>query len=234
MNEPEANLVLLPGLHGNGDLYKDFVAALPQTFLSKALIYPNDVSLSYADLLRLVQFSVEDSQPFVLVAESFSTPLAIQFAAMNPPNLKGLILCAGFATSPLRGTMGILGRYLTPALPLLPAGVAGAVMVSGSHPPESILSRLRSAIDSVRPAVLVDRARSALACDVLDELSRIEVPVLYMQAAHDRLVNPACLEEMRRAKPDMEVEVLNGAHILLQLMPQESARVVARFVRRLS
>lgn len=234
MNVPDHALLLLPGLHGNGDLYEDFMKALPTTFLSKALGFPNDVSLSYEHLLRLLQFSVEDSQPFVLVAESFSTPLAIRFAATNPPKLKGLVLCAGFATSPVRGVTRILGRYLAPALPFLPAGVAGAIMVSGSHSPDSILGRLRSAINSVRPAVLIDRVHSVLVCNVLDDLRRIHVPVLYMQAAQDRLVNPLCLEEMRRVKAEIEVVVLNGAHVLLQLMPRQSAEVVANFARRLS
>jgi hypothetical protein len=31
----------------------------------------------------------------------------------------------------------------------------------------------------------------------------------------------------------MEVAVLNGAHVLLQLMPRQSAEVVVRFARRL-
>ena len=233
MNAPEHPLVLLPGLHGNGELYKDFMKALPATFVCKGLIFP-DVSLSYEHLLRLVQFSVEDSPPFVLVAESFSTPLAIKFAAMNPPSLKGVVLCASFATPPVRGVTRALGRYLAPTLPFVPAGVAGAIMVSGSHAPDSILGHLRNAIDSVGPAVLVDRVQSVLACDVLDDLRRVNVPVLYLQAAHDRLVNPVCLEEMRRVKPDIEVVVLKGAHVLLQLMPRQSADVVAGFVRRLS
>ncbi len=107
-------------------------------------------------------------------------------------------------------------------------------MVSGSHPPDSILGNLRAAINSVRPAVMVDRARSALACNVLDDLHGVNVPILYMQAAYDRLVNPVCLEEMRCVKPEMEVVVLNGAHILLQLMPRQSAEVVSSFARRLS
>jgi hypothetical protein len=47
-------------------------------------------------------------------------------------------------------------------------------------------------------------------------------------------VNPVCLEEMRRVKPEIEVVVLNGAHILLQLMPRQSAEIVARFARQLS
>src|ERR1700756_6048956 len=96
-NAPKFKLVLLPGMYGTGELFKDFMSALPADFWSTALCYPNDVCLSYSDLLRLVQFSVEGSEPYVIVAESFSTPLAIQFAATNPPSLKGLVLSAGFA-----------------------------------------------------------------------------------------------------------------------------------------
>jgi pimeloyl-[acyl-carrier protein] methyl ester esterase len=221
-------------MHGSSELFADFISALPSSLETRVLSYPNDIRLSNSELLDLIRSFVLASEPFVILAESFSTPLSIQFAAANPPNLKGLILCAGFATSPVRGAMRILGRYLAPVLPFIPAGVAGAIMVSGSHAPRSILGRLRSAINSVRPTVFVDRVRSVLACNVLDDLRRIQVPVLYMQAAHDRLVNPVCLEEMRRAKPDIEVAILNGAHILLQLMPRQSAEVVTGFVRRLS
>lgn len=226
-------LVLLPGMHGTGELFADFVSAIPGETQVQALSYPNNIRLSDAELIDLIRSFVPASDPFVIVAESFSTPLAIQFAAANPPDLKGLVLCAGFATSPLRGALRFFGRYLAPLLPFVPAGVAGAIMVSGSHASQSTLGRLRAAINSVAPAVFVDRVRFVLACNALEELSHIEVPVLYMQATHDRLVNPVCLEEMRRAKPEIEVVVLDGPHILLQLMPRQSAEVVTDFVRRL-
>jgi pimeloyl-[acyl-carrier protein] methyl ester esterase len=219
-------------MHGSSGLFADFVSTLPSSFDTRVLSYPNDILLSNSELLDLIRAFVPASEPFVLLAESFSAPLSIQFAAANPRNLKGLILCAGFATSPLRGVTRILGCYLSPVLPFMPAGVAGAIMVSGSHAPHSILGRLRSAINSVRPAVLVNRARSVLTCDVLDDLRCVHAPVLYMQASHDRLVNPVCLEEMLRVKPEIEVVVLNGAHVLLQLMPRQSAEVVASFARR--
>lgn len=221
-------------MHGSSELFADFVTALPTPLETRILSYPSGILLSNSELLGLIRSFVPTSEPFVLLAESFSTPLSMQFAASNPHNLKGLILCAGFATSPLRGITRILGRYLAPVLPFIPSGVAGAIMVSGSHAPDSILGHLRRAINSVHPAVLVDRVRSVLSCDVLDDLRRVNVPVLYIQAAHDHLVNPVCLEEMRRVKPEIEVVVLNGAHILLQLMPRQSAEVVARFARQLS
>jgi pimeloyl-ACP methyl ester carboxylesterase len=219
-------------MHGTGELFSDFLSAIQAE--TRILSYPNNIRLSKAELIDLIRSFVPESDPFVIVAESFSTPLAIQFVAANPPNLKGLVLCAGFATSPVRGVLRLLGRRLAPLLPFVPAGVAGAIMVSGRHASQSTLGRLRAAINSVSPAVFVDRVHFVLACNVLEELRRIEVPVLYMQATHDRLVNPVCLEEMRQAKPEMEVVVLDGPHVLLQLMPQQSAEVVTGFVRRLS
>src|ERR1035437_1949808 len=86
-------LVLLPGMDGTGELYANFIAALPHRFEMEIVRYPVDVSLSYSELLCFVQSTIKDSEPFVLIAESFSTPLTIQLATTNPPNLKGLVLC---------------------------------------------------------------------------------------------------------------------------------------------
>src|SRR5246127_4777380 len=108
-------------MHGSSELFADFASAVPMSLETRVLSYPNDILLSNSQLLDLIRSFVPASEPFVLLAESFSTPLSIQFAAANPPNLKGLILCAGFATSPLRGVMRILGRYLAPVLPFIPA-----------------------------------------------------------------------------------------------------------------
>lgn len=96
-------LVLLPGMHGTGELYSEFMRRMPEPKHLEALYYPTDAILSYQQLLRIVQSFVPASDPYFLLAESFSTPLAIHLAATNPTNLKGLILCAGFASSPLIG-----------------------------------------------------------------------------------------------------------------------------------
>lgn len=208
--------------------------ALPKDFVSIAPCYPNDVCLSYADLLGLIEFSVPASEPYVIVAESFSTPLAIQFAATNPVNLKGLVLSAGFATSPVRGVLRSLTPVLTPLLSHLPVNKVGAkIMLFGSTAPESLQARLRAAIASVKPKVLMDRVRAVVACNALEELREVKVPILYMQARRDGLVNAACLEEIRQTKPEIEVVVLDQTHMLLQQMPRETAEIVANFVRRL-
>lgn len=222
-------------MYGTGNLFADFVKALPSTFSTQVVEYPNDISLSYPELLDLVRFSVPTSEPFVIVAESFSTPLAIQFAATNPTNLKGLVLCAGFATSPVRGLLRFVTPFLAPILSYLPvSGIAGRIAVFGSTAPERLQSSLRDAVASVRPRVLMDRVQTVVACDALEQLRAVKVPILYMQARCDHLVNAVCLDEIRRANPKIEVVVVDGTHMLFQQMPRETAEIVAKFVRRLS
>src|SRR5246127_2978139 len=154
-------LVLLPGMYGTGDLFADFANAISGSFAAQIIEYPNDVCLSYTELLGLVRSVLPASEPYVIVAESFSTPLAIQFAETNPPSLKGLVLSAGFATSPVRGFLRFLTPFLAPLLTYFPVNEFGArLMLFGSKAPEELNERIRRAIVSVRPKVLMDRVKA--------------------------------------------------------------------------
>ena len=227
-------LVLLPGMYGTGDLFRDFAEAISGEFAAQVVSYRNDVFLSYAELLELIRSVVAANEPYVIVAESFSTPLAIQFAATNPPNLKGVVLSGGFATSPVRGVLRWLTPYLAPVLSFLPiSGIGAWAALWGSTAPLELQARVRNAITSVKPRVLMDRIQTVVRCDVLEELRSINVPMLFLQAKHDRLVNAACLKEILAVKPEIEVVVLDGSHLLLQAMPRKTAEIVADFVRRL-
>src|ERR1035441_7647633 len=113
-------VVLLPGLDGTGWLFKDFADALPREFGREVVRYPADRNLSYAELAPFVWASLPASGPFVLLAESFSTPLAIQCVAANPPNLKGLVLCAGFVKSPMPTWTSALCSFLAPIMFSIP------------------------------------------------------------------------------------------------------------------
>ena len=79
------HLVLLPGLDGAGELFADFVAALPEACTATVVAYPADKFLSYRDLRPFVSAAVPKSERFVLVAESFSTPLAIWYEPLICP-----------------------------------------------------------------------------------------------------------------------------------------------------
>ena len=228
-------LVLLPGMDGTGTLFADFVHALSDRFETEVVRYPSDKCLSYAELMNLVQAAAPVSEPFVILAESFSTPLAVQYAATHPPNLKGVVLCAGFVSSPVRGWRRFACSLLAPIAFLFPLSrLSAELFLVGRDAPHSLLTTVRSAISSARPKVLSGRLRCILACDVRNELVQITAPILYIQAQHDRLVHSPCLEEIRRIKPQVEVATIAGPHLILQREPQKAAAEVARFVQTLA
>lgn len=78
-------LIILPGLHGTGTLHAEFLSALSGTFeRSQVLAYPSDETLGYAELETLVRAELPGSEPFVLLGESFSGPIALAIAAKPP------------------------------------------------------------------------------------------------------------------------------------------------------
>jgi pimeloyl-[acyl-carrier protein] methyl ester esterase len=87
-------LVLMPGMDGSGKLFREFVAALLEGTAVQTLRYPTDRWVPYRELaMELVR--VMPSEPFVLVAESYSVPLAVVVASMRPEGLRGMVLFAG-------------------------------------------------------------------------------------------------------------------------------------------
>jgi pimeloyl-[acyl-carrier protein] methyl ester esterase len=225
-------LVLLPGMDGTGKLFSEFIAALPETFETVTVRYPTERCLPYSELEDFVRTACAISAPFMLVAESFSTPLAIKYAATKPANLEGVILCAGFATSPVQGWRRFLGSLLVPLAFRIPLpNLAARFWLLGSDAPTSLLAALRVAISSVEPKVLAARVRAVLACEVRAELGQIAVPMLYIQAKRDRLVSASCLEDIQRIRPQMTVVALEGPHLLLQREPQRAAEAVVWFIR---
>jgi pimeloyl-ACP methyl ester carboxylesterase len=224
---------LLPGMDGTGELFGPLVEQLATGFDLKAVAYATDEALSYTELEPIVRSTFPESEPFVLLAESFSSPLAVMCAARHPQNMKGLILCAGFVSSPVRGWRRFVCSRLAPVLlrRRMP-DLAAIWFLAGSNAPPELLAAIRSAISSVDPKVLVYRVRTILQCDARAELTSIQVPILYLQAKRDRLVGLSCLEEIRRIKPEVEVAPIDGPHLILQREPGQSAAAIRAFIER--
>ena len=226
-------LVLLPGMDGTGKLFRTFIEALPQSYEARPVSYPNDRPRTYSELAELVVKRLPRSEPFVLLAESFSTPLAIQIAAGNPAGLKALILVAGFATNPSYPWLPWFGSLLLPGRMRLrlPDLVVRRVLL-GPAASRDFLNDVRKALLSMSPEVFSSRLDSIFNCDSHDALSRVGVPILYLQATKDRVVPPRCLDEMLAIKPEISMAQIDGPHLLLQREPEKSAEIIARFIQQ--
>ena len=221
-------------MDGTGELFAEFVAALGGRFEIATARYPTEQCVSYSELGGFVRAACPTSGPFVVLAESYSTPLAIKYAASNPENLEGLVLCAGFATSPVRGWRRSLGWLLAPIMFRIPLpNLVAKLWLVGPNASPSLLGSVRAAVSSVKPRVLAARLRSVLVSEARPEMGEVTVPILYLQGKQDRLVGASCLDELRRIKPQMAVTALEGPHLLLQREPHKAAEAVVRFVRSL-
>lgn len=234
MNRKLPQVVLLPGMDGTGELFADFIAAVSGEFETKIVRYSTDICQSHSELAGLICVAIPADAPFVLMAESFSTPLAIHYASTKPPNLKGLVLCAGFASTPVRGWKRFVVLILAPiAFRFMLPNFVCKLLLLGPNAPASFVGAVRSAISLVRSNVLSDRLRSILACDFRADLAQVDLPILYIRAEQDRLVNASCLEEILRIKPETSVIAIPGPHLLLQREPVQTAKIVAGFVANL-
>lgn len=226
-------LVLLPGLDGTGTLFADLISELPPTLRVNIARYPTDHFLSYSDLVPCV-LEIFPNSPFLLAAESFSTPLAAKLAATRPPNMEGLVLCAGFITNPF-GSWSLLVRVL--ARPWLfrlsPPDFALEHFLIGADPPDALRAAVRQALQLVKRGVLARRVRAILDCDAREDFARTDVPVMYIRADGDRLVRRECYREIQRLRPDIVLASVPGPHLVLQREPRQAAEDILRFIHQL-
>lgn len=228
------HLVLLPGLDGTGQLFSDFVAALPKTISVTTVAYPAKEVLPYADLRPFVSAAIPKREPFVLLAESFSSPLAVEFAASPTPNLAALIICAGFVSRPLGGWSPLAKALAWPWL--FKVNTPRFILehfAMGQDAPQELIQSFRRVLRSVSPEVLSSRTRDALSSDARRALAQMTVPLLYVEAAADHLLADSCLKEIKQINPDMLIAQVAGPHLLLQREPQKVAEIVSTFIREL-
>jgi pimeloyl-ACP methyl ester carboxylesterase len=224
-------LVLLPGLDGTGNLFANFVSALTPSLDTRIVRYPTDRLLSYADLFSFVADAIPQTQPFVLLAESFSTPLAVRLAATNPANLRGLVICAGFIRNPVRGWLRHMRTLAHPSLFRIPTPrfVIEHFLI-GAHAPRELRNDVRRTLRSVSPEVVALRVQAVMACDASEPLVRVRVPTLYLQAEQDRLVRKSSFQEIQELKPDTVLISIAAPHFVLQREPRKAADLIAHFV----
>jgi pimeloyl-ACP methyl ester carboxylesterase len=222
-------LVLLPGMDGTGIFFEDFAAALPPEFKPVVVAYPDDPSLGYAELEAFARAALPRNEPYLILGESFSGPIAISIAASNPPGLLGLILCVTFARNP-HPLLPLVTAILKP-LPAwrLPRFIQEPNIFGGFNSPH-VRAKLSKVRRQVSQKTLKARLEAVASIDVTEKLRRVMLPILYLRAKHDRVVSLASCDYIRKICPSVEVAELDAPHLLLQTIPQPAKAAIGNFV----
>jgi pimeloyl-[acyl-carrier protein] methyl ester esterase len=214
-------------MDGSGLLFDEFTSALQCR--SMVISYPPDQALGYEELEQHVRSLLPSDEPFVLLAESFSGPVAISLAANPPPQLKALVLVCTFARLPIPSFALLWAKPLR-VLPLWRAPMfLAARMMFGRFRSEAKEAVLRRAIKAVTPQAWRARLHAVLSTDKTSCLCRIRLPLLYLRASEDRVVFSSASAVISAHVPGSKVVSIEGPHFLLQSKPQESAAIVRAF-----
>ena len=214
--------MLLPGLDGTGLLFDNFLRAAPPDVQLDVCALPHD-PVDYAGLATHLAPRLQLSSATVLLAESFSGPLAIMLAETNA--VAALVLCNSFVEPPRSRALRVLARPWVFRRPP-PVAFIRRFLV-GREASDDLVARVRSVIASVPPAVLAGRLRTALSSSVAQRLARCAVPVLYLRGTADRVVPESSVDAVVRAAPDrMSVVRLDAPHLLIQVAPDAAWRAI--------
>jgi pimeloyl-ACP methyl ester carboxylesterase len=223
-------LVLLPGMDGTGLLFSDFVAALGEPVKPIAVAYPTDQVLDYVQLEAYAREYLPASEPFVLLGESFSGPLAISIAAQPPQNLLGLILCCSFARNPRPALVAL--RPFTWLMPALKSATLASPILFGKHSTPALRDQLSTALAQVSSIVMQARLRAVLDIDVTEPLKQVRMPILYLCATDDRSVPQSASALISSIAPQTRVVSVDGPHMLLQVAAGATASIVGDFFKQ--
>ena len=217
-------------MDGTGELFQPFLAAAKNEFSAIVIRYPTDRLLDYAALTALVSSQFPTNERFVLLAESFSGPIAVTLAASKPKGLSGLVLCATFARNP-RPKLGCL----IPLFSLLPLSWVPARVISyfflGRFATTELRDDLKRVLGNVDRSVISKRLRSIIEVNVTNELQQIDVPLLYLMASEDRLVTSNTAIPFERLR-NCRITKITGPHLLVQSVPREVAIALRTFLNR--
>jgi pimeloyl-ACP methyl ester carboxylesterase len=222
------HFLLLPGFDGTGEQFAPLVDALGPSHAFTLVRYANERSLE-----RCVDAaaSLLPDEPVVLIAESFSGPMAIALMARFPDRFQCAVLCATFAVSPFRSLLPAalkFSNYLFARNPLKPL-LLRTFCVNGVRDQKVIelTTRVASAMDA---EIIKSRLQVLLDLDVSNQLKSITVPTLYLRASQDRIVSRRLGQNLIEGLKDIEVQEIDGPHLLLQAKPVECAAAISAFV----
>jgi pimeloyl-ACP methyl ester carboxylesterase len=199
-------LILLPGLDGTGDLFSDLLSVLPPRFQATVVSYPPDRRRSYPELCEHVTASLPRDEPYAIVAESFSGPIAIRLAAASPSRLQAVVLCGSFVYFPASDVVRLFLTCLSRVLFLIPPPrLAVRYFLAGGDAPDELLTSFYKVAATVSRSVLSHRLRIALAADEREALRSTSVPLLFLLPTRDHLLGRGSIGLMSQLRPDAAI-----------------------------
>lgn len=179
--------------------------------------------------IRMVIRLLPVYEPYAIIAESYSGPVAALLAALPVGTLQAVVFVSSFVSLPC-GHIGARIAKVLPALLFLPRAPASILrwLLMNSATSRERISEVQDAIARVSPEVPTRRLRDALTADFAEVFKACTVRMVCLLPETDRLLGTRGLRGLLAAKPDMEIVKIAGPHFLLQCAPDNCISALQR------
>ncbi len=230
-NENFPLLLLLPGLDGSAELFAPLLEQIPACYPHLALRYPADLNWQLSDYADYVCQQVQGIDHIVIIAESFSGPVAILVAQGLQQRCQGLILAASFCTCP-----NPLLKWLQFALPLfpckwLPLAITTRLLFAQARC--DLIASFQRVWHALEPDLIRRRLQLLATLDLRAELARLSTQILYLQARQDYLVSAHAQADLVAAHPAIKFIELAAPHGMLQTQAPACWQQIQPWLREL-
>ncbi|MFC5740907.1 alpha/beta fold hydrolase [Dyella tabacisoli] len=230
MNTVEPSFVLMPGLDGSGRLFEAFEARLPKDIARQRITYAASLPATIDAYVGHVQAQLPAHGRHIVLAESFSGPIAIHLAHRLGDRLSGLILCASFATPP-HPLAGVASRL--PSSVLAPLKKNRRLLrhsCIGTKTADAAVESLSKTLRQLESHTIRQRLGLLTSIDLTASLRALHAPILLLQATGDWLVTRHAQRQLEAAAPQAQIRRVVGPHFLLQALPDNCWRHIQEWM----
>lgn len=223
-------LVLLPGMDGTGELFSPLLPYLKH-YQVNIITLPENCDQSYTTLTQYISNKLPVSD-YLLVAESFSGPIAAMLASSATVKPLGIVFVASFLTPPNQLLLSITRFIPIKSLATLPLiKYLCYRLLLGKDRNAALQALFDQTIKKIPSNLLKERLKTIRNLNYKEPLQNL--PASYIQASEDLLVNASQLRIFKQYFPHIQQHLLPGTHFILQTNPQECAQVIIQMNDRI-
>lgn len=221
----------MPGLDGTGKSFEPILPLLPADCRVTVVRYPTARLLSFEETVECAASQIPTGHTPVVIAESFSGPVAVSMIASGRVRARALVLCATFARSPHPVIWRIASFFRLTMLIRADMPKALFKFFTGDGAQAKALLPLWKKVHAeVPPEILSSRLSLINTLNVTPDLRKLNIPCLYIQASKDRMVPSRCLTDFENNIPHLAVKKIEGPHFILQACPEPCLMAVKEFL----
>lgn len=228
------HIVLMPGLDGTGKSFEPLLPLIADDARITIVRYPADRYLSFDETVACAASQIPQGTSPVVIAESFSGPVAVRLVASGKISSKALVLCATFVRSP-RPVLWRIARFLH--LPLIIRADMPRfffkIVIGRDDLIDALLPLWKKVHAGVPPRVMESRLGIINEVDVRSDLDKLTVPCLYLQAKNDRIIPSSCLKDLTSHLPHLRVNSFDAPHFILQALPEDCLQAIEAFLKQI-